>query len=409
MMGQIQQSLFSNKSISKTIIPQHVHKRKIVFKPYCQDQQFLLPKNINDFVTPGHIARLISTIIDQMDVQYIIDTYKGGGTSSYDPKMLLKSWILGFINKIYSCRLVAKALRENLPFIWISGNQTPDFRTLNNFRLRLKNEIKKIFKEIVLYAFEMGIIEGKDVFIDHTKNEANANRHKIVWNKQVEKQRKKIDAELDELFRYIDEINENEDTAFGTNDLPEMERTGFDDEKVQEIIDRINNRIKEQKISRDQGREQRKKIKRLQELLQRKQMYVEKKRILGKRKSYSKTDTDAVAMMMKDKLTIRPAYNEGICVENGFVLNYVISDSAADNVSFIPLMDGVIDNLNKKPDNANADSAYGNEENHSYLERKEIGNFLKYNTYHKEKSISWREKKIKFEDFTYNEIGAAPL
>jgi len=108
-------------------------------------------------------------------------------------------------------------------------------------------------------------------------------------------------------------------------------------------------------------------------------------------------------MTMKDKLTIRPAYNEGICAENGFVLNYIISDSAADNVSFIPLMDGVIDNLNKTPDNANADGAYGNEENHSYLEEKRIGNFLKYNTYHKEKSTSWQEKKIKFEDFIYNE------
>ena len=269
-MGQIQQTLFSDKQIGITIIPQLVPKRKIVFKPYCQDQQFLLPKNIDDFVAPGHIARLISTIIDHMDVQHIIDTYKGGGTSSYNPKMLLKSWILGFANRIYSCRLVAKALRENLPFIWISGNQTPDFRTLNNFRLRLKNDIKKIFKEIILYALDIGIIEGEDVFIDHTKNEANANRHKVVWSKQVEKQTKKIDAELDDLFRYIDEINENEDTALGNNDLPEMERTGFDDEKVQEIINKINNRVKEKEIPRDQGREDRKKIRRLQELLRRK-------------------------------------------------------------------------------------------------------------------------------------------
>jgi len=244
-MGQIQQTLFFDRQIGLTTIPPPVHKRKIIFKPYCQDQQFLLPKNIDDFVAPGHIARLISAIIDNMDVQHIIDTYKGGGTSSYNPKMLLKSWILGFSNRIYSCRLVAKALRENLPFIWISGNQTPDFRTLNNFRLRLKDEIKNIFKEIVLYALNMGIIEGKDVFIDHTKNEANANRHKIVWSKQIEKQTKNIDAELDELFRYIDEINENEDTTFGNNDLPEMERNGFNDEKVQEIIDKINDRVKE--------------------------------------------------------------------------------------------------------------------------------------------------------------------
>ena len=402
-MGQIQQTLFSDEKIVITSLSQVVNKRKIVFKPYCQDQQFLLPKNIDDFVAPGHIARLISTIIDNMDLHYVIDTYKGGGTSSYNPKMLLKSWILGFANKIYSCRLVAKALRENLPFIWISGNQTPDFRTLNNFRLRLKNEIKKIFKQIVVFALERGIIEGKDVFADHTKNEANANRHKVVWSKQVERQTKMIDEELERLFRHIDEINENEEKIFHDNDLPEQERTGFDDEKVQEIIDKINDRVTEKKITRDQGREDRKKIRRIKELLGRKQLYSEKKKILGERNSYSKTDTDAVAMMMKDKLTIRPAYNEGICVENGFVLNYVISDSAADNVSFIPLMDGVLDNLNKTPDNANADGAYGNEENHSYLEGKGIGNFLKYNTYHKEKSRSWRAKKIKFEDFTYDE------
>ena len=298
---------------------------------------------------------------------------------------------------------MAKALRENLPFIWISGNQTPDFRTLNNFRLRLKNEIKKVFREIVIYALERGIIEGNDVFVDHTKNEANANRHKVVWSKKVERQTKMIDEELERLFRHIDEINENEEKIFHDNDLPEQKRTGFDDEKVQEIIDKINDRVKDKKITREHGRQERKKIRRMKELLERKQLYSEKKKILGERKSYSKTDTDAVVMMMKDKLTIRPAYNEGICVENDFVLNYVISDSAADNISFIPLMDGVIDNLNKIPENANADGAYGNEENHGYLEEKGIGNFLKYNTYHKEKSASWREKKIKFEDFTYDE------
>ena len=108
-------------------------------------------------------------------------------------------------------------------------------------------------------------------------------------------------------------------------------------------------------------------------------------------------------MMMKDKLTIKPAYNEGIAVENGFVLNYSISDCCGDSVSFIPLMDGVIENTEKIPENTNSDSAYGNEENHSYLEEKKIGNFLKFNTYHKEKSKTWREKRIRFDDFLYHE------
>lgn len=379
-----------------------MHK-KVVFKSYCQEQQFLLPKNIDDFVVKGHIARLISEVIENMDISHIIKTYKGGGTSSYNPKMLLKTWILGFVYRIYSCRLLAKATRENLPFIWIAGNQQPDFKTLNNFRLRLKDEIKKVFKEIVRYGIEQGIIKGEDVFVDHTKNEANSNKHKIIWKKQVENQLKKIDEEIDELFTYIDGLNEKEEKIFGNKDLPEQERKGFDDEKVKKVIDKINERVKNKEITKEKAREDREKVKRAKQLIEREDSYKEKHNILGGRNSYSRTDKGAVAMMMKDKVTIKPAYNEGIAVEKGFVLDYVISDNAADNVSFIPLMEGVIENLGKAPENANSDGAYGNEENHAFLEEKKIGNFLKFNSYHKEKSKAWREKMFRLEDFTYDE------
>ena len=57
-------------------------------------------------------------------------------------------------------------------------------------------------------------------------------------------------------------------------------------------------------------------------------------------------------MMMKDKIGIKPGYNEGIAVENGFVVNYEVSDSSADNASFIPLMEGTINNLEKIPKTA---------------------------------------------------------
>lgn len=400
---KIQATLNSNRKIDVNIDPMPKCKQKVIFKPYCQTQQFLLPKNIDDFICPGHIARLISRIIDQMDIQFILNTYKGGGTSAFNPRMMLKTWILAFVNRIYSCRLVAKNLRENLAFIWISGNQTPDFHTLNDFRLRLKEDIKKIFKQIILYALEQGIINAKDVFIDHTKNEANANKHKIVWSKQVENQSKKIDEELDKLFKYIDEINDRENMSFGGKDIPEQERNGFDNEKVKQIIEKINNNVKGGRTTKEEGKEQRKNVRRAKELIERKKVYKQKKKILAGRNSYSRTDHDAVGMMMKDKVTIRPGYNEGIAVENGFVLNYVISDNCADNISFVPLMDGVIENLGKAPENANADGAYGTEENHLYLEEKGTNNYLKYNTYHKEKSQKWKDKKIRFKDFIFDE------
>jgi transposase len=400
---QLQRTLSSDKEIDVENKLSIVHKKKIVFKTYTQNQNFLLPKSIDDFVTPGHIARFVSTIIDNMNIDFIIETYKGGGTSSYNPKMLLKVWILGFIDRIYTSRILAKQLRENLTFIWISGNQQPNFRTLNNFRLRLKNDIKLIFKQIVRYGLETGIIKGEDVFIDHTKKAANSNKHKVVWRKNVENQLEKIDEELDKLFEYIDMINEDDEKHFGDRDLPEQEPDGFDDEKVRKIVKKVNDMIKKGKLSTEEGCEARRKARRTKELIEREKKYKMKKDILGARNSYSKTDTDAVAMRMKDKLTTRPAYNEGIATENGFVLNYDISDNAADNISFIPLMNGIIDNLGKIPENALSDSAYGTEENHNFIEGKGIKNFLKYNTYHKEKSKKWRKKRLRLQDFIYDE------
>ena len=184
--------------------------------------------------------------------------------------------------------------------------------------------------------------------------------------------------------------------------MSEQERDKFDEDKVKRIIDRINNQIKKNEISKEDGRQEKKQVLRTKELLERKETYNLKKQILGKRNSYSKTDQDAVAMMMKDKLTIRPAYNEGIAVEKGFVINYEISDNASDSVSFIPLMEGTIDNLGKIPENANSDAAYGNEENHGFLEENDINNFLKYSLYHKEKSKKWREKSLRLADFIYD-------
>lgn len=402
MNERIQKTLLSEDEV---IVCKPISKinRKQVFKTYSQGQEFLLPKSLEEEINQGHVSRLISSIVDEMDLKDIYDKYKGGGTSAYDPRMLVKVWLLGFVNKIYSSRLLAKALRENIPFMWISGKQNPDFRTLNNFRKSLGKEIKSLFKEIVVFGIKIGIISGKDVFIDHTKSEANANKHKIIWRKNVERISKNIDEELEKLFDHIDRANEEEDKIFGDNDLPEQERSGFDKDKVKEIVDKINKRIKNERISRQKGAEIKKNVRRLSELLKRKEVYASKKKILGERNSYSKTDIDAVAMMQKDKISIKPSYNEGVAVENGFVVSYILDDNCNDSKSFIPLMDEAANNMGKTPETATADSAYGNEENHTYLENNNIGNYLKYNLYQKEKSKKWQEAKLRFNDFRYDE------
>lgn len=384
---------------------ENINQKTVRFKPYEIGENYLFPPTTDDYIPKTHIARLISIIIDRMNITFILEKYKGGGTSSYNPRMMLKVWMLGFVYKIYTSRQLESALNEHLAFIWISAGQTPDFRTLNNFRKSLNGEIKKIFKQIVILGMNMGIIEGKDVFVDHTKFEANANRHKISWKKQVDKQHDKINNEIDEIFDYIEKLNDEEDKKCGDNSIKDKETKNYNTEEIDEMIKKLDDMTKDKDFSKDKKKENREKLRRIKELKKNKKKYDLKKDILQKRNSFSNTDTDATAMMQKDKVSIKPAYNEGIAVENGFVLNYEQSQSSSDNLSFKDVVNGSLENINKNIENINADAAYGNEENSEYLEEKKINNYLKFNTFRNEKSKKWSREKVRKEDFRYTKEG----
>src|SRR5699024_9378944 len=122
-----------------------------VFKPYNPNQATFLPPSLDELIGESHQVRFICAVIDQMNIDEIMATYKGGGTSSYHPRMMLKILIYGYSQRVYSCRLLAKAARETIPHMWLAGVQPPDFRTIKDFRKkRLPGGcIKAIFTEVM--------------------------------------------------------------------------------------------------------------------------------------------------------------------------------------------------------------------------------------------------------------------
>lgn len=105
-----------------------------IFKEYEPNQAMLLPPSLDELIDANHQARFIGAVIDQMDIDSILATYQGGGTSSYHPRMMLKVLMYGYVQRIASSRKIAKACREQIPFMWLAGMQRPNFRTINNFR-----------------------------------------------------------------------------------------------------------------------------------------------------------------------------------------------------------------------------------------------------------------------------------
>jgi transposase len=107
-----------------------------LYIPYTMDQLFL-PLDLEEDIPQNHLVRLINRAVNRLDDSIFDAAYPGGGRDSYHPKMLTKVIIYAYTQRIYSSRLIAKAVREHIPFMWLAGRQRPDFRTINRFRSRI--------------------------------------------------------------------------------------------------------------------------------------------------------------------------------------------------------------------------------------------------------------------------------
>jgi transposase len=167
---------------------------KAVFKPYDQQQILLLPPSLDELISADHLVRVVNQVINNLDLSSIINEYEGGGASAYDPRMLVKMLLYGYSMKIYTGRRLAKALRQDVTFMWLCAGSRPDFRTINLFRTGiLKDTIEDLFKQLLLFLIGHGYVQVENYFTDGSTFSADANARKIVWRKNAERYKKIAD------------------------------------------------------------------------------------------------------------------------------------------------------------------------------------------------------------------------
>src|SRR4030066_336113 len=168
-----------------------------VFKPYVMNQVALLPPSYEELIAADHLVRVVNKAVEAIDVSALLAQYKGGGTSSYHPQMLLKVLVYAYTQQLYSSRKIAKALRENIYFMWLSGNQQPDFRTINRFRSEVvKDVIEDIFTSVLELLIEGGYVKLENYFLDGTKMEANANKYSWVGGRSTRHYKHKLQEKV---------------------------------------------------------------------------------------------------------------------------------------------------------------------------------------------------------------------
>lgn len=143
--------------------------------------QLSLPIQIDSLIPENHLVRIVNSTIENIDITSLIAKYKGGGTSSFNPIMMTKVIVYAYSQRIYSSRRIAKALRENINFMWLSGGNKPDHRTINTFRSSIiKDVIDDVFASVVEFLVEEKYVNFENYFLDGTKIEANANKYTHV-------------------------------------------------------------------------------------------------------------------------------------------------------------------------------------------------------------------------------------
>ena len=391
---------------------------KPVFKPYAMGQMMLMPQSYEELIPEGHVVRVVDQAVARIDVDSLLAQYAGGGTSSYHPQMMLKVLVYAYCQKIYSSRKIAAALRENIYFMWLSGGNTPDFRTINEFRgVRMKAVIGEVFGAVVEYLVAAGYVKLENLFVDGSKIEADANKHKVVWAKRKERYEKQVKEQVWELLQEIENANDAEQARYGEKDLEEMGGSGtpdLDGERLQKKIDELNQRLREKERKPAQEKKARQALKKLEtDCLPRLQKYEEQSRILDGRNSYSKTDPDASCQRMKEDRGAKrpratPAYNVQIGTEGQFIVSTSVHQGGSDTPCLIPHLNGMSAKLKGQLKNVVADAAYGSEENYAHLEKHKLGNYLKYNTFyqdthHYRNPDILRQHQFRAEHFEYDE------
>ena len=150
---------------------------KIAFKSDNQKQSLLLPPSLDELIPLTHSVRVVNAIIDCLDVDDILHTYRGGGNSCFHPRQMLKILVYAYLNNIYSSRRIAQQLSENIHYMWLSGGAKPDFRTINYFRgKRLKGIFDDLFRQVVELLHKEGFVSLEVQYIDGTKIESAANK-----------------------------------------------------------------------------------------------------------------------------------------------------------------------------------------------------------------------------------------
>jgi transposase len=214
------------------------------FRPINRDTGFLLPPSVDEWLPQRHLARFVVEVVDRLDLSELEKSYRGSGSASYHPAMLLSLLIYGYATRLFSSRALERATYDSVAFRFIAGNDHPDHDTIANFRKRFISHIEPLFLEVLKLARAMGMLKLGTVVLDGTKVHANASRHSALSYGHARKLEKKLKKEVHQLLKLAERADAR-DVPDGMSIPEELERREARLAAIAEAKAKIETRVAE--------------------------------------------------------------------------------------------------------------------------------------------------------------------
>jgi len=170
------------------------------FRPSDRETGFLMPPSVDEWLPEQHLARFVVEVVEGLDLRAMSHSYRGSGSASYHPTVLLSILVYGYATGVFSSRKLERATYDSVAFRFIAGNEHPDHDTIATFRRRFLKQIEALFVEVLKLAREMGLLKMGTVALDGTKIHANASRHSALSYEHAGKIEAQLKAEVTELL-----------------------------------------------------------------------------------------------------------------------------------------------------------------------------------------------------------------
>ena len=333
-----------------------------------------------------------------------------GRPNALSAKTMMELILYARLTNHYSCRSM-RFLQNDVCALWLlDGKRLPDHSTFSRFIDKYKEEIEDLFYQMVLKLYNLGEISGETIYQDGTKVESVANKYTFVWRKAITKNMVKC-------FAHLEKIHKEFICLYPYTDCPLV----ITEENALEIMLLIRRLLREEFNGIDKARygrgirasKEEKLFRKVEQYLEKWINYIDSSDVFKdennptNRNSYSKTDRDATFMRIKEdhmrNAQLKPAYNIQNLVDSNYIVSTYCSADRNDFHTLVPSYEKLEKKTSLRYENFCADAGYDCKENHDYLYKKGIDNFIKPAKYEQDKKRKNRNDPSRRSNMAYHE------